>query len=463
MDGKQLDNTEAFHQVIPVTNSPISATFYLYKKERREEERPESKLLDSLGPISYHGDPDQERPNTFLDARILDSHTDHFRTGGPELKFEIQQEELQKALDVIANVVPAKTTLPILTCVLMEAEGGQLKLSATNLDISITTSTQNVDIKDEGRIALPADKFVSFVRTLRDGTVSFAQKGEKINLSCGSARMTQNTMNVEEYPALKELEEKGGLDIEAATLIEMINETSYSVSRDETRPALMGINWEITPDSLTLVATDAHRLARSRRAMGWTFNETKSMIVDTAGLRQLPRIVAGMKDDEESSGNVTVFLGENQLSFRAGQTVLHARLLEGPFPDYNAVIPKDNDKDVTVDKSDLGQAIRRVSIMADRITSQIRMGVESGRMEMSANGADGARSEDEIAVGYEGEAMEIGFNFNYLQDILKNIKAETVILSLKDSQSAALIKPVSEDGQETGLLCLLMPLRLAGE
>ncbi len=379
------------------------------------------------------------------------------------MKFEIQQEELQKALDVVANVVPAKTTLPILTCVLMETLEGRLKLSATNLDISITTLTEKVEIKDEGRVAIPADKFISFVRTLRSGTVKFAQKGEKITLSCGTARMTQNTMNVEEYPALKELEETNGLDMEAALLIEMVNETSYSVSRDETRPALMGINWEITPDSLTLVATDAHRLARSHRSMDWTVKETRSMIVDTAGLRHLPRIVVGQKDNPDDSGNITVFLGENQLSFRAGNTVLHARLLEGPFPDYNAVIPSDNDKDVTVDKSDLTQAVRRVSIMADRITSQIRVGVESGRMELSARGADGAKSEDEIAIAYEGDAMEIGFNFSYLQDILKNIKAETVVLSMRDAQSAALIKPVTEDGKETGLLCLLMPLRLAGE
>jgi DNA polymerase III subunit beta len=384
-------------------------------------------------------------------------------TGGPEVKFEIQQEELQKSLDIIANVVPAKTTLPILTCVLMEVGDGRLTLSATNLDISITTSTDQVEIKDEGKIALPADKFVSFVRTLRSGKVVFAQKGEKINLTCGSARMTQNTMNVEEYPALKKLEETNGIDMEAALLIEMVNETSYSVSRDETRPALMGINMEITPDSLTLVATDAHRLARSHRSMNWTVKDTRSMIVDTAGLRHLPRIVSGSKDEDSTSASITLFLGENQLSFRSGDTVLHARLLEGPFPDYNAVIPKDNDKDVTVDKADLAQAIRRVSIMADRITSQIRMGVESGRMEFSARGADGSKSEDEIAISYEGEAMEIGFNFSYLQDILKNIKANTVVLSLRDSQSAALIKPVTEDGEETGLLCLLMPLRLAGE
>jgi DNA polymerase III subunit beta len=380
------------------------------------------------------------------------------------VKFEIQQEDLQKALDVIANVVPSKTTLPILTCVLIEAQDGRLKLSATNLDISITTSTDQVEIKDEGRVALPGMRFIPYVRNLRPGPVTVVQVGEQIRIESGKgSKLTENTMNVEEYPALKELEEKNGLDIEAALLIDMINETSYSVSRDETRPALMGILWELRSDSLTLVATDAHRLARSRRDMEWTFEGEKEMIVDTAGLRQLPRIASMTKDSDDASGNITIFMGNNQLSFRSGSTVLHTRLLEGPFPDYNAVIPKDNDKDMTVDKADLIQSIRRVAISADRITSQIKLGMENGRMELSAKGTDGTQAEDEIAISYEGEALEIGFNYGYLQDILKNIKVETVILSLRDAQNAALIKPVTEEGKETGLLCLLMPLRLAGD
>ncbi len=379
------------------------------------------------------------------------------------MKFEIQQEDLQKALDVIANVVPAKTTLPILTCVLMEVADNRLTLSATNLDISITTSTDKVEIKDDGKVAIPALKFVPFVRSLRSGNVKITQTGEKISLVSGKSRLTENTMNVEEYPKLKVLEEKDGLDMEAGVLIDMINETAYSVSRDETRPALMGILWEVRPESLTLVATDAHRLARSTRQLEWTIPGDRDMIADTAGLRHLSRITASTRDNEEASGNVTVFMGENQLSFRSGPTVLHTRLLEGPFPDYNAVIPKDNDKDVTIDKDDFAQAIRRVSITADRITSQIKLGVEAGRMELSAQGTEGSQAEDEIPIGYEGDALEIGFNYNYLQDILKNIKSDSIVLSLRDSQSAALIKPVNDDGVETGVLCLLMPLRLAGD
>jgi DNA polymerase-3 subunit beta len=379
------------------------------------------------------------------------------------VKFEIQQEDLQKALDVIAGVVPSKTTLPILTCVLMEVADSRLVLSATNLDVSITTSTDKITIKDEGKVAIPAVKFVPFVRTLRPGSVVISQKGKQIQLVSGKARMTENTMNVEEYPALKELKEKNGLEVEAAVLIDMINETSYSVSKDETRPALMGILWEIRSDSLTLVATDAHRLARSARPMEWDVPGDREMIVDTAGLRHLPRIVGGLAQDEIEAGNITLYMGNNQLSFRAGPTILHTRLLEGPFPDYNAVIPQDNDKHITLDKADFSQTIRRVSITADRITSQIKLGIESGRMELSARGTEGSQSEDEIPVSYDGEALEIGFNFVYLQDILKNIRSDSILLSLKDSQSAALIKPLTDDGDETGVLCLLMPLRLAGD
>lgn len=379
------------------------------------------------------------------------------------MKFEIQQEDLQKALDVVANVVPAKTTLPILTCLLMEVSENQLVLSATNLDLSITTKTSKIEVKEAGKLAIPAVKFIPFVRSLRSGTVKISQKGEQISLVSGKSRLIENTMKVDEFPKLKELEEKNGLEIEADLLIDMINETSYSVSRDETRPALMGILWEVRPDSLTLVATDAHRLARSAREMDWTVPSDRTMIVDTAGLRHLPRIVSSVKGDETNSGNLTVFMGENQLSFRCGETVLHTRLLEGPFPDYTAVIPTGNDKDITIDKADFMQAIRRVAITADRVTSQIKLGIESGRMELGAKGTGGSQSEDEITVSYEGDAVEIGFNYAYLQDILKNLKSESVVLSLRDTESAALIKPIDEAGEEIGVLCLLMPLRLAGD
>ncbi len=379
------------------------------------------------------------------------------------MKFEIQQEEFQKALDMVVNVVPTKTPMPILTSVLMEVDNGRMSLSATNLENSIITSTDQLDIKTEGKIAVPAGKLVPFVRSLRPGKITVTTKGQDVQIVGGKTRLTEKTMKAAEYPALKALEEKNGFEVDGETLVDMINNTNYAVSRDETRPALMGILWEIRADGLTLVATDAHRLAMSQRKMNWQAPGDKDLIVRTSGLRHLPRIVANMSANEEGLRPVTVFMSDNQLSFRTGDTILHVQILEGPFPDYHAVIPSDNDKDLTIDKTVFMQAIRRVAITADRMSNQIRLGIEAGRMELSARGTDGSQSEDEIEVAYDGDAMEIGFNYTYLQDILKNIRTESVVLSLRDSQSAALIKPVNESGEETGVLCLLMPLRLAGD
>ena len=402
--------------------------------------------LDSLAGIAYHTAlPLSEHPIPPEDRPV---------------KFEIQQEALQKALDLVAGVVPSKTTLPILKSILMEAEAGNLRFSATNLDISMVTTTTSAEIIVEGRAAVPAEKLVSFVRSLAPGAVTMEIEGGKLRIRAGKASFEESCMNPEEYPALPELAKSEGLAVPGVLIATMIAETSYSVSRDETRPALMGILWEVTPAGLTMVATDAHRLARSRRTLDWSVSDERSLIVDTGGLRHLSRVNA--QTDEKSP--VEVYLGDKQLSFRAGQTVLHTRLLEGPFPDYNAVLPQGNDKLVTVDREVLIQAIRRVSITADRITSQIRLGLESGRLELSARGSDGSQAEDEVAVSYDGEAMEIGFNYTYLLDVLKNMKSDSVLLSLRDSQNAALVSPVTDDGgQDDSLLCLLMPLRLAGD
>jgi DNA polymerase-3 subunit beta len=372
------------------------------------------------------------------------------------VKIEIQQEALQRSLGLVAAIVPAKTTMPILTCVLVEVAEGQLRLSATNLDLSVTTVTSEVEVKTEGRAAVPAAKFASFIRSLSPGLVRMEQKGGRILVTAGKASLEEPGMNVDEFPSLPVLVEKQGLEVPTATLATMVKETSYSVSRDETRPALMGVLWELRPDGLGMVATDAHRLARAWRAFGWKNTAERDLIVDTQGLQHLSRLAEG----EETA---VIYLGDNQISFRIGATVLHARLLEGPFPDYQAVIPQNNDKVLLIDRDLFSQAIRRVSITADRMTSQIRLGIEGERMELSATGTDGSRAEDEIPISFEdAEPLEIGFNFSYLQDILRSIDHETVRMSLRDAQSAALIQPAEEEeGREQ--LCLLMPLRLTGE
>lgn len=376
------------------------------------------------------------------------------------MKFEIQQEVLQKSLDLVSGIVPSKTTLPILRCILVEAGQDDLRFSVTNLDVSMVTSVTDVSVAESGKAAITSDKLTSFVRSLAPGNVVFSVEDNKLKISSGKASCEVPCNNPEEYPSLPVLDDRHTLKVSGDVLGDMIAETSYAVSRDETRPALMGVLWDVSGDGLTMVATDAHRLSRSGRSLTWGRTEARQMIVDTTGLRQLARVIAHGEQGDE----VIIFPGDNQLSFQAGSTVLHARLMEGPFPDYNAVIPKSNDKLVTVDREGLAQAVRRVSILADRMTNQIRVNLAQNSMTLSARAADGGHAEDELTVSYDGEDMEIGFNFTYLLDVLKNIRTETVQLSLRDNTSAALLVPVDESGaaSET-LLCLLMPLRLAGD
>lgn len=372
------------------------------------------------------------------------------------MKITIQQEDLNNALSVVHSVVPAKTTMPILTCVMMEAGEEGLRLSATNLDISVTTMTEKAAVAEPGRVAVPAGKFISFVRTLSPGEVVIEEKKGSFQVVAGNSSLTESSMNVEEFPNLPEIEQKKSLEVDAKALAGMIKETSYAISRDETRPALMGIKWEIKPTALTMVTTDAHRLARSKRNMDWGVTEDRDIIADTQGLMQFVRLADGQE-------KVGVHVGSNQLSFEIGETTLHTRLLDGQFPDYTAVIPKDNDLLMTADRESLIASVRRVSITADRITSQVRIGLDKQNMELSAVGADGSRTEDQLAVGYDGTPLEIGFNFTYLLDVLKNIRSDNIQMSLKDPQSAALITPVGDSESGDDLLCLLMPLRLTSD
>jgi DNA polymerase-3 subunit beta len=371
------------------------------------------------------------------------------------VKIVIQHEDLQKALNIVAGIVPGKSTMPILTCILVETAEDGVRFSATNLDISATTLVEKASVKRKGRVAIPAAKFVAFSRSLSPGEVAIEEKGGKVSVVSGKSALEEPGMNADEFPALPVLAEGKGLEMPARTLADMVKSAAYAVSRDETRPALMGILWEAKPDRLRFVATDAHRLSRVETPLKLAGKEARSVIGDANGLQHFVRLAEGAE-------TVQVHLGASQLSFRIGPTQLHTRLLEGPFPDYEAVIPKHNNKIVTADREALAQAVRRVSISADRITSQIRLGIENGRLELLGIGSDGSRAEDEVPVSYEGEAIEIGFNYNYLQDILRNLRAETIQIAIKDAQSAALIVP-AEKQDDVDVLCLLMPLRLTAD
>lgn len=372
------------------------------------------------------------------------------------MKIQVQQPDLVRALSAVANVVSSKTTLPILSTILFDATKDGLTLAATDLDVSVVTRIPEVQIDKPGKAAIPASKFVAFARTLGADPVVIKTSDEKVEVSSGRARLEEPCMAPEDFPSLPSLGEAAALEIPSDVLAAMIKTTIYAISRDETRPALQGVYWVMEPQSLTMVATDGHRLSRVRRKLDLAIPEPRNLIASSAGLNQVLRLA-------EDVQIVKVHLAEHQLSFELGDTVVHTRLVEGMFPKYEQVIPTANDRLVNCDRQTLADRIRRVKISADRVTNQVRFELEPGVLNLSASGTEGSRAEDQLQVEYDGDPLVIGFNHNYVEDVLKHLDAENVQIALDRPDAAAIIVPGDADvdkPSDADDLCLLMPLRL---
>ncbi len=375
---------------------------------------------------------------------------------GPAVKIQVQQSELVRALGAVASVVSNKTTLPILSTILFDADGEALTLAATDLDVSVVTRIDGVKVGKAGRIAVPASKFVAFTRTLGPENVEVKATSDKVAVGAGKARFEEALMAADEFPSLPKVADDQAFEIDSAVLCDMIGSTIYAISRDETRPALQGVLWELRPGAFTMVATDGHRLARVRRAVDLPVKSERKLIASSAGLHQVLRLAEGTE-------TVKVFLGEHQLSFEIGATTVHTRLVEGMFPSYEQVIPKGNSQRAICDRQTLADRIRRVKISADRVTNQVRFELEQDSLGLSASGTEGSHAEDELKVEYGGEPLVIGFNHNYVEDVLKHMASENVVIALERADAAAIFLPGEDPTagiDDCDDLCLLMPLRL---
>lgn len=372
------------------------------------------------------------------------------------MKVKVQQSDLVRGLSAVANVVSSKTTLPILSTILFDAADDGLTLAATDLDVSVVTHIHGVDAGKKGKTAIPAAKFVPFVRSLGPDAVNLSSTSEKVQVGSGRARFEEATMDPGDFPPLPKLTQDTSFEIDSGVLAEMIRNTIYAISRDETRPALQGILWQLESDSFTMVATDGHRLTRTRRTIDLGIDTPRKLIASSAGLQQVLRLV-------EDADTVKVYVGDTQLSFEIGDTVVHTRLVEGTFPNYDQVIPAGNDNHVLCDRQTLADRVRRVKISADRVTNQVRFELEKGSMNLTASGTEGSRAEDQLNVEYEGEPLVIGFNHNYVEDVLKHLGSENVLIALDRPDTAAIFVPAEgpmDDVRTSDDLCLLMPLRL---
>ncbi len=361
---------------------------------------------------------------------------------------------LMSGIQTVLNVVPPKSTLPILSNMLLETEDGYLTIGATDLDISIVTKIP-AQITEGGSITVPGRKFAEMVRELPDTPVEIEVDGVKVVIRCDRGVFRLVGIDKEEYPALPDVPSDQTITIPASSLQRLIRKTVYAVSKDETHPSLWGAYLRIGGGAVRMVATDAHRLAKTTLPCEVSDTVTEGIIVPPKALNNLSRLIG----ESEAPSRVTI--GENHVVFDLENAQLYARLIEATYPDYEQVIPDGNEKIVKVNREVLESAVRRVSVLSNSTTRQIRYSARPGFIELSSSSHDiGGEAREEVPAEYDGEAMDTAYDFRYLLDAVERIETDDVVFKLDSPVSAGIITPSEKEGEGEDYQCLIMPLRL---
>ena len=366
------------------------------------------------------------------------------------MRLTISREKLQEALSAVAAAVPTKTTLPVLGNLLLETTEKGLRLSGTDLDIGVSTEVL-ADVETAGAITVPAKKLVDIVRELPPAPVKLAASGEqRISLECGRSRFKLLGLPKDEFPAFPSVNFSQAWRVRSSDLQKLISHTAFAVSTEESRPILNGVLWEVRPKEIRMVATNGHRLAKME--VPYEGDGTSDFIIPPKALEQVRRLFPA---DEE----LEVAKGENHLAFRSPFTSVFTRLIEGPYPNYEQVIPKDNDRVAVIEKAALTSALKRMAVIASDQTHRVKLTFNTALLKFSVTTPDLGEGQDELPIRYDGDPLDIGFNGMYLLEVLRYIPTDEVRLTFKAPDRATTLEP--EGWQDPGkYLCLVMPLRL---
>lgn len=368
------------------------------------------------------------------------------------MRFTISREKLQEGLAAVAASIPAKTTLPVLANILVETTDKGIRLSGTDLDIAVSTEVL-ADVETAGAITIPAKKLSEIARELPPSPVKVAAVGEqRITLDCGRSHFKILGLPRDEYPSFPTVRFQESWRIRSGDLQKLISHTAFAVSTEESRPILNGVLWELKPEAMRMVATNGHRLAKMDVPIASSGAPAADLIVPPKALEQVRRLFPA---DEE----LEIARGENHLGFRSPFTAVFTRLIEGPYPNYDQVIPKDNDRIAVADKVALTSALKRMSVIASDQTHRIRLSFNAGILRFSVQTPDLGEATDELAVRFTGDQLDIGFNASYLLEILRYIPTDEVRLTFKAPERAATVEPEGWN-DPASYLCLVMPLRL---
>src|ERR1044072_1439247 len=371
------------------------------------------------------------------------------------MRFSLSKNTLLRELNLLQGVVEKKNTIPILSNVLIETLGESLvSLIATDVDVSLQTEC-SADVTEPGAIVLLSRKLFDIVRNLPDAEINFVKEdNDWARIICGAAEFKIVGQAKEHFPSTPILKQTG-LAIPASAVHDLIARTIFAITQEESRYALNGALVLISGDKLQMVATDGHRLALATCALETPAadgQEEQKVIIPKKALNELLKLTAG------AEGTINFDKDENHLYFKLGQRQLTSRMLAGQFPNYELVLPKNNDKMIPLNTEKIAQAIRRASLMADERSHGVKFELNTGKLNITSQSADVGEAKEVIPVDYNGETTNIGFNANYLLEFLGVVGTDEVMLELKDEQSPALMRP-SGDGQYD-YRYVIMPMRL---
>ena len=366
------------------------------------------------------------------------------------LRFSCEKALLQSAVNTVSRAVAAKSSIPALEGILVEGSD-RLTMSGYNMQTGIRTAFE-AEVHEEGRIVLNARLFGEIIRKLPDDLVVFAADEKyMVRLTCGDASFEIMGLSAEDYPELPEVDDEYSVAIQQGTLKAMINQTSFAVSTNETRPIHTGSLFEINEQGLTMVSVDGFRLALRREPLDRAEGGAFKFVAPGSALNEVEKIC------EDSDEKVTIIQGKRHLLFEAGATQLICRRLEGDFLDYKNAIPRNNPIRLTVDTKTMLGSLDRVSVViSEKLKSPVRCVFENGRVLLSAKTGAG-EAKDICPLDGDGNGLEIGFNNRYLMDALRYAPADSVTLELNTSISPAVIVPA--DGEES-FLYMVLPVRL---
>ena len=368
------------------------------------------------------------------------------------MKFNVSSKELFAQLQAASRVIAAKNSLQILECVLFDLKGDQLTLTASDGETTLRTSMSVDSAQGEGKVAVAAKILLETLKEFSEQPLTFYIDDQNFGLNITSANGTYSFVgaNGNEYPEMPIETGENSFEIAADVLLDAVNKTIFCTADDELRPVMNGIYFDLNEEKITMVATDAHRLVRYANT-SVTSAQPVNFILPKKPAQLLRQVLKG-------SDNVVVNFGAKNATFAFGQTTVVCRQIEGRFPNYNAVIPQNNQNKVIVDRQTIVNACKRVAVFANTGTSLIKLALSENQIKISAQDIDFSTSAEEtIVCDYTGMPMAIGFKAPFLIEILSNIASQDVVLRLADPARAGLILPSeNEDGQD--LLVLLMPM-----